>query len=130
MPAVKSRLSFITPKPLKPDHPLFVFLPGMDGTGQLLHNQADTLEKSFDIRCLAIPPDDLNDWDSLANHFLGNWFGQAIATSPFGSQSALNAATAIASARAFGSGFVTLLKPAIARSWALRISSVRLKSAL
>ena len=67
MSAVKSRLSFITPKPLKSDYPLFVFLPGMDGTGQLLHNQADTLDKSFDIRCLAIPPDDLNDWDSLAN---------------------------------------------------------------
>lgn len=66
MPQVQSSLRFLTPKPLQPDYPLFVFLPGMDGTGQLLHTQIDSLEKSFDIRCLAIPPDEMNDWEQLS----------------------------------------------------------------
>ncbi|MBF2020988.1 MAG: alpha/beta hydrolase [Hydrococcus sp. C42_A2020_068] len=61
-----SRLSFIAPTPIQPELPLFIFLPGMDGTGQLYQRQADRLAKFFDIRCLAIPPDDMNDWDSLA----------------------------------------------------------------
>ena len=65
MPENRSRLSFLSPKSPQPDSPLFVFLSGMDGTGQLLHTQVDRLEKSFDIRCLAIPPDDRSGWDSL-----------------------------------------------------------------
>jgi pimeloyl-ACP methyl ester carboxylesterase len=66
MPETKSRLSFILPTPLKPELPLFIFLPGMDGTGLLYQRQADRLAKFFDIRCLAIPSDDLSDWDILA----------------------------------------------------------------
>jgi pimeloyl-ACP methyl ester carboxylesterase len=61
-----SRPCFLTPKKLKPESPLFVFLPGMDGTGQLLRAQTEGLEAEFDVRCLAIPPDDLTDWDELA----------------------------------------------------------------
>lgn len=57
---------FLTPKRLQPDLPLFVFLPGMDGTGQLLRTQTAGLEKGFDVRCLAIPPTDLTSWDELA----------------------------------------------------------------
>lgn len=56
----------ISPKNYNLDFPLFVFLPGMDGTGKLLQTQMDSLEKAFDIRCLAIPPDDLTDWDELS----------------------------------------------------------------
>lgn len=56
---------FITPKPIKPHCPLFVFLPGMDGTGELLRTQLDGLETEFDVRCLSIPPDDLTDWPDL-----------------------------------------------------------------
>jgi pimeloyl-ACP methyl ester carboxylesterase len=66
MPETKSRLSFILPTPLKPELPLFIFLPGMDGTGLLYQRQADRLAKFFDIRCLAIPSDDLSNWDTLA----------------------------------------------------------------
>lgn len=62
----KSHPVFLTPKALKPQFPLFVFLPGMDGTGQLLRAQTAGLEKAFDVRCLAIPPDDLTNWDELA----------------------------------------------------------------
>lgn len=63
---VHSHLSLITPTHLNPSYPLFVFLPGMDGTGTLLRTQTAGLETSFDIRCLAIPPDDHTSWDILS----------------------------------------------------------------
>lgn len=50
----------------RPTLPLFVFLPGMDGTGDLFHVQAPRLEAAFDIRCLAIPPLDQSSWRDLA----------------------------------------------------------------
>jgi pimeloyl-ACP methyl ester carboxylesterase len=62
----KSRLSFICPIPTQPEFPLLLFLPGMDGTGQLYQKQAKRLAPFFDIRCLSIPPDDMSDWDILA----------------------------------------------------------------
>ncbi len=63
---IHSHLCFLTPKTLRPSCPLFVFLPGMDGTGQLLRTQTEGLEARFDVRCLAISPDDLTSWDELA----------------------------------------------------------------
>ena len=66
MPDLKSHPCFISPQQLNPHLPLFVFLPGMDGTGQLLRTQTDSLETAFDVRCLAIPPDDLTTWDVLS----------------------------------------------------------------
>lgn len=60
------RLSFIIPTTPKPDYPLFVFLPGMDGTGLLYQRQAEALSQWFDVRCLCIPADDQSSWDSLA----------------------------------------------------------------
>lgn len=65
MIAVQSRPYFLTPLKLNPNHPLFVFLPGMDGTGKLLRTQTAGLEAAFDVRCLAIPPDDLTSWEEL-----------------------------------------------------------------
>lgn len=70
MPEIKSYPCFLTPKSLKPECPLFVFLPGMDGTGQLFRAQTAGLEVGFDIRCLAIPPDDLTSWDILADQVI------------------------------------------------------------
>jgi pimeloyl-ACP methyl ester carboxylesterase len=67
MPEVKSHPCFLTPSRLNPDYPLFVFLPGMDGTGQLLRTQTEGLEAAFDIRCLAIPADDLTSWEILTD---------------------------------------------------------------
>ena len=61
---------FLTPKRVQPEYPLFVFLPGMDGTGQLLRSQTVGLEVAFDVRCLAIPRDDLNSWDVLTQKVL------------------------------------------------------------
>ncbi|HEY9607396.1 MAG TPA: alpha/beta hydrolase [Allocoleopsis sp.] len=66
MPDVKSRPCFLTPGRLNPNYPLFVFLPGMDGTGRLLRSQTKGLETAFDVRALAIPPDDLTNWQDLA----------------------------------------------------------------
>ncbi|WP_375496897.1 alpha/beta fold hydrolase [uncultured Nostoc sp.] len=61
---------FLTPKRVKPEYPLLVYLPGMDGTGQLLRSQTAGLESGFDVRCLAIPRKDLNTWDVLAKSVL------------------------------------------------------------
>ena len=58
-------LRLLTSKTSKPTHPLFIFLPGMDGTGELLRPQLAGLRTAFDIRCLSIPSDDLTGWDGL-----------------------------------------------------------------
>ena len=66
----------ITPKslrllactPVTVSRPLFVFLPGMDGSGALLQPQVAGLSTGFDIRCLSIPPDDLRGWEELTEH--------------------------------------------------------------
>ena len=70
MSEVKSRPCFLTPRKLQPEYPLFVFLPGMDGTGRLLRTQTVGLEACFDVRCFMIPPDDLTNWDVLSQQLL------------------------------------------------------------
>ncbi|BAY80031.1 alpha/beta hydrolase fold protein (plasmid) [Nostoc linckia NIES-25] len=69
-PEVELKPCFLTPKRLRPEYPLFVYLPGMDGTGQLLRSQTAGLEVGFDVRCFAIPRKDLTSWDVLANSVL------------------------------------------------------------
>ena len=58
-------ICFLQPTKPKPDLPLFIFLPGMDGTGKLLHKQIPQLTRVFDIRCLNIPLDDRSNWNTL-----------------------------------------------------------------
>lgn len=70
MPELTSQPCFLTPKLLQPEYPLFVFLPGMDGTGQLLRTQTVGLEVAFDVRCLMIPPNDLSSWDVLSDRVI------------------------------------------------------------
>ncbi|MBD2385412.1 alpha/beta fold hydrolase [Cylindrospermum sp. FACHB-282] len=70
MPEVQLKPCFLTPQRVQPDYPLFVYLPGMDGTGQLLRSQTAGLETGFDVRCLAIPRQDLNTWDVLSKSVL------------------------------------------------------------
>lgn len=65
-----SLLRLLSPRPRQPNAPLFIYLPGGDGTGQLFHRQLASLEKGFDIRCLEIPPDDLTGWDDLADQVI------------------------------------------------------------
>jgi pimeloyl-ACP methyl ester carboxylesterase len=40
----------------------------MDGSGQLLRSQTAGLEVAFDVRCLAIPRDDVTSWDVLSRN--------------------------------------------------------------
>jgi pimeloyl-ACP methyl ester carboxylesterase len=65
MSEIDSKLVFSTPNKVQPHYPLFVFLPGMDGTGHLLRSQTEGLEVAFDVRCLSIPLDDLTNWKDL-----------------------------------------------------------------
>lgn len=58
---------FFEPIKSQSTQPLFVYLPGMDGTGQLLSRQAEALGQFFSIRCLSIPRTDCTGWDRLAN---------------------------------------------------------------
>ncbi|WP_421657457.1 alpha/beta fold hydrolase [Leptothermofonsia sp. ETS-13] len=68
MPGIQSHPVFLTPQQLQPNNPLFIFLPGMDGTGKLLRTQTAGLEAAFDVRSLAIPLDDLTSWEVLTDH--------------------------------------------------------------
>lgn len=70
MPEVELNPCFLTPERVQPEYPLLVYLPGMDGTGQLLRSQTAGLEAGFDVRCLALPRKDLNTWDVLAKSVL------------------------------------------------------------
>ncbi len=58
-------IHFLPAQQPQPQGPLLIYLPGMDGTGQLLRSQIPSLQRSFDIRRLSIPVDDLTDWDGL-----------------------------------------------------------------
>jgi pimeloyl-ACP methyl ester carboxylesterase len=70
MPAVDSKPYFLTPKPVQSESPLFIYLPGMDGTGKLLQSQIPQLATSLDVRCLSIPRNYLTTWDVLAKNVL------------------------------------------------------------
>lgn len=63
-------LSFLVPRGYYPEKPLFIFLPGMDGTGELLDAQLLSLGDRFDVRCLIIPGDDLSPWEELVHQVL------------------------------------------------------------
>jgi pimeloyl-ACP methyl ester carboxylesterase len=65
-----SPLSFWQPRPAQPNLPLFIFFPGMDGTGKLLHKQIDGLALKFDIRCMTIDSNDRTDWAGLVDKSL------------------------------------------------------------
>ncbi len=60
-------LHFLPPRSRQPHLPLFVFFPGMDGTGRLFDSQIDRLSTRFDVRCLAIPSNDRTDWTGLVD---------------------------------------------------------------
>ena len=49
----------------RPDLPLLVFLPGMDGSDLSLRQQSAELQNRFDARCFCIPDNDMTDWAGL-----------------------------------------------------------------
>jgi pimeloyl-ACP methyl ester carboxylesterase len=59
-------LKLAAPAGKHPHRPLFIYLPGMDGSGELFSAQCDRLTDYFDIRCLVIPGNDLSSWESMA----------------------------------------------------------------
>jgi pimeloyl-ACP methyl ester carboxylesterase len=50
-----------------PEVPLFIYLPGMDGTGKLLHRQVKKLSQFFKVCCLSIPQNDCSNWNTLVS---------------------------------------------------------------
>lgn len=65
-----STLGLFTPAPPQPDKPLMLLLPGMDGTGKLFGPQIVSLVRHFDLRCLSIPENNRQDWNSLTHSTL------------------------------------------------------------
>ena len=62
---------FFNPQASKPNCPLLIFLPGLDETGKdLMSRQTDSLEAGFDVRCFVIPPEDIDNFDLLAESAL------------------------------------------------------------
>ncbi len=49
----------------KKDYPLFIYLPGMDGTGELLHTQTDGLIRIFEVVSVSISPHNLSNWETI-----------------------------------------------------------------
>ncbi len=52
--------------------PLLIYVPGMDGTGKLLQVQTENLEMCFDLFCLSIPKDSLDNWEKLTQKALNS----------------------------------------------------------
>lgn len=63
-PAANS-LRLLAPRAPQRDRSLLVYFPGMDGTGSLLEPQIDRLARCFDTRCLVLPTDPGDDWQTL-----------------------------------------------------------------
>lgn len=68
--AQRHRCQLLRPCAPNPGKPPFILLPGMDGTAQLQYDQARQLANAFDVRCLAIPSNDLSSWDDLTEQVL------------------------------------------------------------
>jgi len=60
-------VKFLYPQPVDESKPLFIFLPGMDGSGRLLRPQIEKLAPLFDIRCLALNHHCKSDWNTLTH---------------------------------------------------------------
>jgi hypothetical protein len=63
---VHSQPYFLTPLQPNPGYPLFIFLPGLGETTQLVRLETAGLETAFNVRCLMLPPQELSSWDILS----------------------------------------------------------------
>lgn len=59
-------MKLLNPFPLRPHLPSLVYLPGMDGTGRLLHRQSESLAPFFNLHCLSLPAVSIHSWDEMA----------------------------------------------------------------
>lgn len=60
---------FLPSKTLNHKNPLFIYLPGMDGSGKLLQNQTQ-IWQNFDVRCIALPPVYGIPWHELSQQLM------------------------------------------------------------
>ena len=58
-------MKFLSSNFIKTDQPLFIYLPGMDGSGELLTSQKQ-IWQYFDVRCLYIPPKEMG-WEEITH---------------------------------------------------------------
>ncbi len=65
MITTSTSLRLIACSPATRHRPLFIYLPGMDGSGALLQPQLAGLSPHVEIRCLSIPPHDRAGWGEL-----------------------------------------------------------------
>lgn len=65
-----AEIQLLNPGTHNTQQPLFIFLPGMDGSGTLLHHQVEGLEQFCDVRSLSLPIDDLSNWASLVQQVI------------------------------------------------------------
>jgi pimeloyl-ACP methyl ester carboxylesterase len=63
-------LSLLTPGKKKSGVPLFIFLPGMDGTGLLFSTQEQGLRNHVDIRCVVLPSGPGKVWETLTEQVI------------------------------------------------------------
>lgn len=63
-------LSLLTPGKKRSGLPLFIFLPGMDGTGLLFSTQEQGLRNHADIRCVVLPSGAGVTWEDLAEQVI------------------------------------------------------------
>jgi pimeloyl-ACP methyl ester carboxylesterase len=62
-------LIFLPTKTTNATKPIFIYLPGMDGSGKLLKNQTH-IWQNFDVRCVAIPPNYGIEWQELTQQLI------------------------------------------------------------
>jgi pimeloyl-ACP methyl ester carboxylesterase len=62
-------LIFLPHKTTNNHKPIFIYLPGMDGSGKLLKSQKGIWE-NFDVRCVAIPPSHGMQWQDLTRQLM------------------------------------------------------------
>ena len=70
-PPTPSKVCLLAPvigKPEVANGPLLVYVPGLDGTGQGIRRQLETLTRAgYDVRALYIPAADRSTWQQLAS---------------------------------------------------------------
>lgn len=60
---------FLPTQTINTTNPIFIYLPGMDGSGKLLQSQTQ-IWQNFDVRCVAIPPLHGIEWQELTQQLV------------------------------------------------------------
>lgn len=63
----RDKIHFLAPQGKRRHLPLFVYLPGLDGTGLFCRQQLPALLAQYDVRCLVIPTVDTSGFQELAD---------------------------------------------------------------